>query len=87
MRVLFIIFRLIPIIKRFTSGYQNRNQQKKSYEMSRKEAADILGISENSSKQEIIFAHKKEMQKHHPDKGGSKDMASKINAAKDILLS
>jgi DnaJ-class molecular chaperone len=55
--------------------------------MSRKEAADILGISENSSKQEIIFAHKKEMQKHHPDKGGSKDMASKINAAKDILLS
>jgi len=84
---LFIIFRYLPIIKRFTSGYQNRNQQKKSYEMSRKEAADILGISENSSKQEIIFAHKKEMQKHHPDKGGSKDMASKINAAKDILLS
>ena len=39
--------------------------------MSRNEAIDILGVRENSSKQEIIFAYKKEMQKHHPDKGGS----------------
>ena len=54
--------------------------------MSKAEAAKILGINENSSKQEIIFAHMKQMQKHHPDKGVSKDMATKINAARDPLL-
>ena len=84
---LFIIFRYLPIIKRFTSSYKNNNQRKNSNNMSRKEAAAILGVSENPSKQEIIFAHKREMQKHHPDKGGSKDIAAKINAAKDRLLS
>ena len=46
----------------------------------------ILEISENSTKEEIIIAHKKQMQKHHPDKGGSKEMAAKINNAKETLL-
>ena len=51
--------------------------------MSKKEAADILGVQENASKDEIILAHKREIQKHHPDKGGTKYMAIKINAAKE----
>ena len=46
----------------------------------------ILEESPNASDEEIIFAHKKAMQKNHPDKGGSKEIASKINAAKDRLL-
>ena len=54
--------------------------------MTKAEAAKILGIDEYSNKEEVISAHKKEMQKHHPDKGGSKEMAAKINAARDTLL-
>ena len=87
LKKLFLIIRYLPILQRFAAGYKKTNNRaKKSSDMSKAEAAKILGINENSSKQEIIFAHKKEMQKHHPDKGGSKDMATKINAARDTLL-
>ena len=68
---LFFLLRYLPIIRKFTTSYKNNNQQERTGSMSRNEAIDILGVRENSSKQEIIFAYKKEMQKHHPDKGGS----------------
>ena len=84
---LFLIIRYLPILQRFASGYNNaKKRARKSDGMSKAEAAEILGINENSNKEEIISAHKKEMQKHHPDKGGSKEMAAKINAARDTLL-
>ena len=85
---LFLIIRYLPILQRFASGYNKaKNQSRTRTGMSKAEAAQILGINENSTDEEIISAHKKEMQKHHPDKGGSKDIAAKINAAKDTLLS
>lgn len=54
--------------------------------MSRREAFDILGISPNSNKEEIIAAHRKLMQKMHPDRGGSDYLAAQINQAKDVLI-
>ncbi len=88
LKKLFLIIRYLPILQRFAASYRKTNNKtKKSKGMSKAEAAEILGINENSSKEEIIFAHKKEMQKHHPDKGGSKEMAAKINNAKETLLS
>lgn len=54
--------------------------------MSRQQAFDILGISPSSSKEEIIAAHRKLMQKMHPDRGGSDYLAAQINQAKDILI-
>ena len=85
---LFLIIRYLPILQGFASGYNKaKNQSRTRTGMSKAEAAQILGINENSTDEEIISAHKREMQKHHPDKGGSKDIAAKINAAKDTLLS
>ena len=53
--------------------------------MSKIEAANILNVSLNASKEEIIKAHKKDIQKADPDKGGNIEQAKKINEAKDVL--
>ena len=53
--------------------------------MTKKEAALILGVRERSSKQEIKAAHRKIMLLNHPDRGGSPYIASKINAASEIM--
>tara|TARA_B100000900_G_C20568600_1_gene712205 strand:+ start:176 stop:616 length:441 start_codon:yes stop_codon:yes gene_type:complete len=83
---LFLILRYLPILQRFSSYYSQKKQGGPKQSMSIKEAADILNVSENASEDEIILAHKKAMQKNHPDKGGSKEIASKINTAKKRLL-
>ena len=55
-------------------------------EMDRRKALAILGLNEKAQKEDIIKAHKRLMQKLHPDTGGSEYLAIKINQAKDFLL-
>lgn len=54
--------------------------------MNRQLALEILGLSETAGKDEVVKAHRKLMQKMHPDRGGSEYLAKKINAARDYLV-
>jgi DnaJ-domain-containing protein 1 len=55
-------------------------------DFTRAEALQILGLTEDASRDEIIAAHRKLMQKLHPDRGGNDYLAAKVNQAKDFLL-
>lgn len=56
-------------------------------DMDRKEALLILGLREGAAKDAIRDAHRRLMRLNHPDNGGSTFVATKVNEAKDHLLS
>jgi len=89
---LFALLALPPFFWR-RLAYDNHAEAKRNIaarntmEKKRREAARVLGVSENATPNEIKIAHIHMMKKYHPDMGGSKETAARINAAKDLLLS
>lgn len=55
-------------------------------EMTRREAALILGLRESATEDKVKEAHKRIMLANHPDAGGSGYLAAKVNEAKEMLL-
>ena len=64
----------------------NTGQAPNTNHMSRQQAAELLGVEVTASDADIRMAHKRLMQKIHPDRGGSDALAKQINLAKDLLL-
>ena len=54
--------------------------------MDLQEARKILEVDEQATENDIQTAYKKQMQKVHPDRGGSEYFATKLNEARDMLL-
>jgi len=54
--------------------------------LDRAEALAVLGLAEGATEAEIKAAHRRLMRGAHPDQGGSAWLASRLNAARDLLL-
>lgn len=55
-------------------------------DMTRAEALALLGLQEGATDDDIKAAHRRLIQRVHPDVGGSAELAARINRAKDVLL-
>lgn len=54
--------------------------------MTAAEARSLLGVGEAASDSDIRDAHRRLISRVHPDTGGSTELATRVNAARDILI-
>ncbi|MGD8416876.1 MAG: molecular chaperone DnaJ [Pseudomonadales bacterium] len=88
------LLRYVPLVRHLFGAYQHysggsdrsRGTGPDSSELSPDQARQMLGLGPSPTRDEIIAAHRRLMQKIHPDRGGSTYLAQQLNEAKRILL-
>jgi DnaJ homolog subfamily C member 19 len=56
------------------------------FEMTRRQALEVLGLQEQATKDEVVRAYRELMKRVHPDRGGSARLAAEVNRAREVLL-
>jgi hypothetical protein len=91
----FGLLRFLPWFRQAFSAYQsakgNPNRAGSpgpvpAGQMTSSQAREVLGLGSNPTRDEIISAHRRLIQKVHPDRGGSTFLAQQLNEAKMTLL-
>ena len=80
---------LLPALKKFFMGEEKSKSLPSPPDLSsmtREQAQSILSVGEEATKKEIRVAHRRIIQKIHPDQGGSDYLAAQVNRAKEVLL-
>ena len=84
---------LFPLWKQHQQKRQHNDQgsaqNPPSGPMTTREAMDTLGLKgelTELNREQIVTAHRRLMQKIHPDRGGNDYLAAKVNEAKELLL-
>ena len=54
--------------------------------MTAEDARAVLGVGSTATPQEIALAHRRLIARVHPDRGGSEELASRVNVARDTLI-
>jgi Ca2+/Na+ antiporter len=87
------ILALLPFIPYANRLWRDSQEEAKQEELllventlSRKQALEILGLTEGAEPAQIQAAHRRLIQKIHPDKGGSSFLSAQVNRAKEVLL-
>lgn len=92
------LLKYLPFIQRTLNGQSDNDQGETadkerqraganvSGQVSEREAREILGVKSGCNRDDIVMAHRRLMQKIHPDRGGNDYLAAKVNEAKRVLL-
>jgi len=70
-----------------TNGSEGLGVPPGSGAMTKEEAYKVLGLEAGAAAADVRKAHRRLMQRLHPDVGGTSFLAARINEAKDVLLS
>ncbi|MCY4014552.1 MAG: molecular chaperone DnaJ [Gammaproteobacteria bacterium] len=68
------------------ADHRGRTSADTSDEMDAEQALAVLGLDAGASKTDIVEAHRRLMQKLHPDRGGTDYLAATLNRAKKVLI-
>jgi len=78
----YLIFGAVAV----TAWIWRRHLSTASAGMSIGEASRLLNVSSRANAEEVQAAHKRLITRVHPDTGGSAELASRVNQARDVLL-
>lgn len=89
-----LLLRYLPLLRRFQqrangsgTGQERQGRGSSSADtMTRQRALEILALDGNPTREDIVAAHRRLVQRLHPDRGGSTYLTAQLNDAKARLL-
>lgn len=78
--------KVVLILALLVAGYMFFRRATAPRRMSPGDARALLGVSADANITDIRDAHRRLIAKVHPDSGGSAELASRVNLARDTLV-